>query len=310
MIAGALLAFAAAVGLGGAWMLRDRGYLLRVPRLGLAAWTSAVAAVAGSVVGAGFAATLPLIGRVGGVAEFVHRCPQFVRAVFAQSWSLAAALTGLGAVALTGSLFVVALVRQASVIVATGRRHQMLLAATGQLGRTVAVVPDARPAAWSLATGGGSIVVTRAAVEVLSGGELAAVLAHERAHVAGRHHLLLLVLRSAARALPCPLTRAAVPAVAELLEMRADDVAATAADRVTVAEALLRLSGAPPPGALAAGGTDTARRVARLLAPPSTPRWPGAGVAVAALAATAVPVALSWAALAPMMSLHFCPLPS
>ncbi len=70
------------------------------------------------------------------------------------------------------------------------------------------VVQHATLAAYCLPGRGGRIVLTSAALAALSPDELAAVLAHERAHLSGRHHLALAAAAGLSRGLRL---RAAVP---------------------------------------------------------------------------------------------------
>jgi Zn-dependent protease with chaperone function len=103
--------------------------------------------------------------------------------------------------------------------------------------------------------------------------QLSAALAHERAHLAGRHHLVLALVYAAGRALPwVALFAQAGPAVAGLLEMRADDAAAAYHGRATVAAALAAMSAvSAPAGALGASGPAAAARAARLCR--AEPAW-------------------------------------
>jgi len=113
-------------------------------------------------------------------------------------------------------------------------------------------------------------------VAALDGPQLDAVLAHENAHIAGRHHQLLMVLRAlAARLAYVPLFTRGAGAVAELLEMCADDRAARRHGPRSLVAGMLALAAPPPPaGGLAVAATATAARAHRLLVParPST-RW-------------------------------------
>ena len=52
-----------------------------------------------------------------------------------------------------------------------------------------------RPMAYCLAGRQPTVVLTTGTLSVLDPGQLAAVLAHERAHLASRHHLLMTVAR-------------------------------------------------------------------------------------------------------------------
>ncbi|TQR86884.1 M56 family metallopeptidase [Mycobacterium hodleri] len=153
----------------------------------------------------------------------------------------------------------------------------------------VFVVAGERPAAYCVVGRPDTIVVTTAAVRALDGPELDAVLAHEGAHIAGRHHHLLMVLRALAASLAhLPLfTRGAV-AVAELLEMCADDTAARRhGPRPLVAGMLALASPLPPVGGLAMAATATAARARRLLDPAGrSTRWCHRVATSATIAAT------------------------
>jgi len=98
------------------------------------------------------------------------------------------------------------------------------------------------------------------------------VLAHERAHQRGRHHLLVALAGSLAAAFPrVRAFRQGHEQVARLAELLADDAAAAVSPRLRVAEALLALA-APAPAAaaaLGAGGSATGARVRRLIAAPA-----------------------------------------
>lgn len=125
-------------------------------------------------------------------------------------------------------------------------------------------IPGARPL----------LVLSSGMVAGLDTGQLAAVVAHERAHLQERHHLLLLPFVAWAAALPVlPAAARAHGAVRELVEMRADDVALRSiegpAPRRTLAEAIVAAAGGAgvPAGALAAGGGAARARVLRLLQP-------------------------------------------
>ena len=147
----------------------------------------------------------------------------------------------------------------------TGRPHPA--------GRAGAVVLDApQPAAYCVPGRPATIVVTTAALAILDAGQLAAVLAHERAHLAGRHHLLTSLTRGLAAVLPgVPLFARGPREVARLAELRADDAAARRSGRFPLVAALLAMGtgAAVPTAALGATGGATAARVQRLLDPPA-----------------------------------------
>ena len=116
------------------------------------------------------------------------------------------------------------------------------------------------------------IVLSVGTLELLGRGELAAVLAHERAHLRERHDLVVLPFTALRRAFPRSSTCvAAHSAVALLVEMLADDRARRGRPSRELMTALVRFGTAgtcpTPAGALAAGEGDMAARVSRLLHP-------------------------------------------
>ena len=137
-------------------------------------------------------------------------------------------------------------------------------------------------------------MVTSGALAVLDSGQLAAVLRHERAHLAGRHHLLLAITRSLAAIVPgVPLFERAGTEVTRLAEMRADDVAARHGERRTLLSALLTMGAGPTAGSapaawLAATGGVIAARMHRLANPPARARSLAQGLALVILTAAIV----------------------
>jgi Zn-dependent protease with chaperone function len=153
-----------------------------------------------------------------------------------------------------------------------------------------------------------AIVISAGALDLLDADELAAVLAHERAHIRARHDLVLLPFTALLKAFRwSAIARAANDEVALLVEMLADDRARRFRPARELATALLRVGasggGVAPAGALAiSGSADTghyvhselAARVTRLLRPPPDLALPikvGIGI-TAALIVLAPAVAL------------------
>ncbi|GGZ35564.1 membrane protein [Streptomyces inusitatus] len=169
----------------------------------------------------------------------------------------------------------------------------------------VAVLPDERPYAYALPSGRGRanrVVVSTAMVACLEGPERRALFAHERAHLACRHHRFLLAVQVAARA--NPFLRPLRTAVAYTTERWADeDAAKEVGSRRVMARAVARaalVSRGAPASTLAhfAVAGPVPRRVAALLEPaPAVRRWPSvfstAGLAVWTAAAGATCSALS-----------------
>ena len=164
----------------------------------------------------------------------------------------------------------------ASVAVLQARRRQralLTLLAHGDPKVPGALVVDyPSAAAYCLPGLRSQIVVSAGTLRLLGHGELAAVLAHERAHLRERHDLVLLPFTALRRAFPRSATcTGAHRAVALLVEMLADDHALRARPGRELVSALVRFGTAgtcpAPAGALAAGEGEVAARVARLLQP-------------------------------------------
>ncbi|MFI6898812.1 M56 family metallopeptidase [Streptomyces sp. NPDC050256] len=144
-------------------------------------------------------------------------------------------------------------------------------------GGELAVLRDDRPDAYALPGRPGSpgrIVITTGMLHALDPAEREALLAHERAHLAGRHHLYLAAAELSARCHPA--LRALRAPLGYALERCADEAAAHAVgDRRVAARAIgraalaARAAGEPsvprPPVALAAAAGPVPRRVAALL---------------------------------------------
>jgi Zn-dependent protease with chaperone function len=184
-----------------------------------------------------------------------------------------------------------------SVLAGARRRrsvHDDVLAVIARPGPAadVRIIDGDRPAVYCL-PGRRRIVLTTGALTRLDDRELAAVLAHERAHLSGRHHIVLALAAALQRAFPfARIFRLAARQVAYLVEIAADDAAVRRAPRLTVASALLAVATAGvPAGALGAGGSAAAQRIQRLINPPPQPSRAARAVTYAALTATAAPAA-------------------
>jgi len=278
------------------------------PRLGLAAWLTAITSVLALAL-----AALGLLARsaASGWPTFARTlCESVTSGVCPPAvYRSAAYELGLAAVAFLGGITLIVLgwrygrsLRRTSV---STREHAEAARIVGHRvdgqgtgGADAPFVLDAtRPAVYCVPGRPPTVVVTTGALAVLEPGQLTAVLAHERAHLAGRHHLLLAVTRSLAAVAPfIPLFARGAGEVARLAEMRADDAAARrggAQGRRTLLTALLAMgtgvTAAPVPASpvpaswLPATGGVVAARVRRLAAPPAPARLACYGLALAAL---------------------------
>lgn len=135
--------------------------------------------------------------------------------------------------------------------------------------------------AYALPGNPGRIVVTSGMLRALDGPEREALLAHERAHLAGRHHYFLAAADLATRCHPA--LRGLCDAIGLAVERVADEAAATAVgDRHLTARAIGRaaLAGktgrvARPAFAAGAAGGPVPQRVKALLQLYSHPSRPG-----------------------------------
>ena len=282
----AVAGYAAAAGLGAPAVL-GRRWSRRSPRVAMSLWLTlalswvAAVALAGLVLAA---PTWPASQDRAGIGQ--------------------GPLPGGTTAAAAGLLLAVAVIAWACWHVARGlgrlrrqhRRHAAFLLATGRADHALGavIVDDDMPAAYCLPYGRPRVVVSSAAVAVLRSSQLQAVLAHERAHLRGRHHLVVAVAAGLARAFPTvPLLRRAGAEVAVLAERAADDAAARRHDRGDLAAALVvHGTASVRAAALTAGGPAAVARVHRLLAPARPPRRSarigGLAAGSAALAAAAV----------------------
>ena len=276
MIAAAALLVYAALLLAVAPRLARAGWPERAPRLAIAAWLALAASAIASVVLAGLVLLVPAPKVSHGIAWLLATCGWKLRARYAHPGGLA--LAGAGAfiaAALIARLAWCAVATLAATARA-GRRHRLRLHLAGRpdprLGALV--VEHGDPVAYCMPGARHPVVLTTAALRLLDDAQLAAVLAHERAHQAGRHHLIVWLAAVPAAAFPgVPAFRFARDEVARLAELAADDVAAARSPRLAVAEALLTLGEArvvpAPAWALGAGGSTAAARVRRLIAAPN-----------------------------------------
>lgn len=252
------------------------------PRVGLVAWLTAMTSVLASL-----AVTLQYLIRAAvagwsGLAEAVCRsmaggpCTAVVyrSAVFELALALAAFATVLTAVGLAWRYGrgVQRAQRQtrrhAEAARITGRR--LPVKGDGEAGGITVVLDAPQPAAYCVPGRPAAIVLTSGALAVLGPAQLKAVLAHERAHLAGRHHLLIALTRGLAASFPAvPLFAQGTAEVARLTEMCADDIAARRSGRRTLVTALLAMGTgiAAPATALAATSCAVTARVQRLLEP-------------------------------------------
>ncbi len=244
------------------------------PRLGAAAWLTAIGTVLGSWLAAAVMLIVEVVDRKAHPRIVIASClarlqnivsggagiaPRIMLIVITSVVMLVAAITG------------VRLARAALRLRAQAHDHAQAVRLVGyRTGEAdVVMVEAAKPAAYCVAGRPPAIVVTSAARAALDDGQLAAVLAHERAHLTGHHGLIVAALRSLAAVFPrLSLMTAGAQQVSGLLEMCADDAAARRHSRRALLSGLITLVAAAPTEALAAADVAVLARAERLATPP------------------------------------------
>jgi Zn-dependent protease with chaperone function len=298
-----VLAVFAAGCIPAAWALAGARWPRRSPAAAIVLWQAlglgwGLAAV-GALAALGTAGAR--VGVAGGALSLASRV--------LQGRSIAAGILGLRLLAVLAGLLLLLLLCWILVAASAGvlrarRRQRVLLSllAHGDPKVPGALVVD-HPAATAYCVPGlrSRIVVSAGALDLLDQAELAAVLAHERAHLRERHDLVLLPFTALLRAFRwSSVACEAHDSVSLLVEMLADDRALRHRSARELATALLRVGAAggvhAPTGALAvadgAAECQVAVRVSRLLRPAPRLRAPALVlVGVLAAATVAIPVA-------------------
>lgn len=264
-----LLGYTLCVVLLGPRLVAGRAWTSTSPRLGLLVCQAVLAAMVSGVVLMSAMAAVSVQHLRADLGHLLHACAVAVWRSAQHPGVPATTLLGLSA-----AVLLMRLVRAAATNARTARRARcaqrttLTLVGTSSCGKGFTLVPSELRFAYCLPGQGGRIVVSTAAERELSEAELAAVLAHERAHLTGRHHVLVQVAKALATAVPLAPMRALYAEVAQLVEMAADDRACRQVDRDDLLAALLCL-GTPAtrtPG-LAANGSATLTRGLRLALP-------------------------------------------
>lgn len=258
-----------------------------VPRLGVAAWLAMMASVLAAWVAAATLFVAQLVGSWDQIGRVLTGCVAGLRLIVIGGYGTALQL-GLLVLA---ALSVAALAVMGARVGFALHRSRQHTAAHAQAARIAAgdsprgpggalVIDSTQAAVYCLAGRPNAVVITNSALKALDDAQLAAVLAHEHAHLTGRHHPLLALVAALAKILSgVRLFTDAATDIARLLEMCADDAAARHHGSDSVVDALLALTlpDVSPPAitpavALGATGVGVAERVERLLFPPDPAR--------------------------------------
>jgi Zn-dependent protease with chaperone function len=274
--AACLFLYSLAVLIAGPPLLRALTRYGHAPRFGVAAWLTAIA----TVVAIWFVVAADTFVEVASHWNYPRAlamsCLARLRGVIvvmSDSVGLAPQATLGGLVAAAALVAVLAGGRLASNVSTMRARTHQHAEAVRLVGRRtddpdVVIVAAAERAAYCVAGRPPVIVVTSAAVAALDHDELAAVLAHERAHLAGHHSLVVTTLRGLAAVFPkLTLMREGVAQVSRLLEMCADDASARRYGKAPLLSGLMALCRTAPAGVLAAADVAVLERAERLATP-------------------------------------------
>jgi Zn-dependent protease with chaperone function len=270
VVAALLLVYAVVIAEASTRWLPRASWPLRVPRAGIAAWQAAALSIATSTVAAGLVLAVPCI-RVSADLAALRACLSLMREQYATpQGAVAGAAGGVLALGVLGRI----IWSTGVVMVDARRRRASHDDALALIARPVSIpgvrIIDDDQAAVYCVPGRRRIVLTTGALRCLNDRQLDAVLAHERAHLSERHHLVLTFAAALRRAFPAiRFFAVAAHQVSDLIEAAADDAAVRREHRLTLAGALLAVATAGiPAGALGAGGTTAAQRIQRLIDPP------------------------------------------
>lgn len=248
----------------------------RAPRLTVALLQILTCSFLLAAVGAGISLAFTLVEGLSELSPALDRCADQIPAP--THGSVGTALGHLGWISAT--LLSARLLYCLAATFGTARRRRrahsrmlrILATRDDELG--VLVLDHPAPACYCLP---GDVVITTGALERLSATQLEAVLLHERAHLSGRHHLIIALAAAIRRTIPhIRLLAYAEHETRRLIELIADDaaVARTSAPTVAAALAVIGASAAPdslmehgpvPEAALAIDSSPTLRRIRRLL---------------------------------------------
>ena len=282
-----LFGYAGLLGLLGPMALRSGTWATRSPRLAIACWQILSASVLASVILAGITIAAPTAPFSTNLAAVLQACLMAIKNGYATSAGVGVTLAGLvlalAVVTRSLSCLVAGLIHSARDRARLARTLNLITRSSEHSGTVI--LEHAIPAAYFLPVRHRRVVLTSAALSALDSEQLQAVLSHERAHLSGRHHLVLETAAALNRAFPrVPLFARASGEITRLVELVADDVAARRYGRLPVATAMVTMSGGEAPSmALAAGGAGALERVRRLLEP-ARPLRPATLLSVFALA--------------------------
>ncbi|UUU25238.1 M56 family metallopeptidase [Streptomyces sp. DSM 40750] len=291
-----LVGYTAVVGFVAPPLMLRAGWPHRAPALAVAVWHALAVSFSIGVALSAYNLAMPTEHLHAGLVGLLHSCGLDMGSGPPDpdtAGRLAVGVPAAIAIALVASfVFHVTRARRAR----AEHRETLDLVGRRSARLSATVLPYDIPAAYCLPGRHPRIVISDAAVRELTPDQLGAVLEHEQAHIAGRHHLALAAteaFHSVFRWLP--LARHAREQTALLLEMVADDRALRSHSHEVLATVMYEMAAArAPKGTLAAGGHTVLIRLTRVLAPREAPHPALRGsMAAAAVAVPLLPLLLT-----------------
>lgn len=307
-IAACLLLYSVAASVAGPPLLQRLTRDGHTPRFGVAVWLSAICSVLITWLAVAVLVVVDVVRDWNYPAVVALSCMSRLHSVMRGQAGIGSQITLLAIAATATAAAAVFGMRLARTVIrlrARAHEHAQAVRIVGRRNHEpgVVVVDAGKPAAYCVSGRPPAIVVTSGALATLDENQLGAVLAHERAHLAGHHTHLTAALRSLAMVFSLvPLMTQGMAEVSRLLEMCADDAAARQHGRQALLSGLITLAGAAPAPALGAATVAVLARAERLMLPPANRTGTRAALtAVMAIIATGPLITVALAALCPLM---------
>jgi Zn-dependent protease with chaperone function len=270
-VAAVLIGYAVCVATLGGKLLGRAKWTARAPLLAIVTYLAAGWSVVTAIGLAGLTLAVKTTALGGGLSHLIGACVLRLRETYGTPGGATVAAIGL---TLAGAVAAWTVLTAMTHLRAAGQQALQHAETARLVGRPepslgAVLVEHSEPVAYCVAGRHPTVILSTGALRALEPAQLSAVLAHERAHLSGKHHRLLALARIGRLVLPfLPLMRDADAQVSRLVEMHADDAAARASDPRSLATALVVLATAASPApALAASATDSVQRIRRLLRP-------------------------------------------
>src|SRR5580704_12560548 len=196
-IAVVLVAYAIAVGTLGSWLLGRARWPARAPLLAVGTYLAAAWSVLAALGLAGLTLAVHATALGGGLSHLIGACVLRLRETYGTPGG--ATVAGLG-LTLAGAVAARTVLTAMTHLRAAGQQALLHAETARIVGRPepslgAVLVEHSEPVAYCVAGRHPTVILSTGALQALEPAQVSAVLAHERAHLAGRHHRLLAMAR-------------------------------------------------------------------------------------------------------------------